>query len=107
MSRDQWGVLAGVAVLIAAVFTIATWSRVPDPAQTPAASAAVATTVTSLSEVSADLTGVPPSVQRVLFDSGWAIAANPTSLQIPPTVARVLIEYGVPLMVPTAQGSGQ
>jgi hypothetical protein len=113
MSRDSLGLLAGIAVLAAGVFTIASLGGATTPVlpEQPAASspAVVASTEPAVTdEVTVDLLpGVPMAVQRVLFEQGKAIEVAPASLDLPPAVARVLMSYGVPLMVPNETGVRQ
>jgi hypothetical protein len=104
MGRDSLGVVTGLAVLVtgvvAAVSLIgpadgAAVESVPPPSTTVASPEAAAATVE-------ELPGVGPAVTRVLVWSGNAGLADAAHLaQLPPSVANVLIEYGVPLRVPT------
>lgn len=104
MSRDTLGVTTGLAVLVIGVIAVANVLR---PADEPAAeSSAVASATVAVSEPVAgqpveELPGIGPGVIRVLRWSGNVQLADDGELaQVPPSVAAVLIQYGVPLRVP-------
>jgi len=101
MGRDSFGVLTGLAVLVTGLVAVVmligpTGGAVvePPPSNTVAGPEPVTATT-------ADLPGVGPSVTRVLLWGGGAELADGGDLaQLPPSVATVLIEYGLPLRIP-------
>lgn len=104
MGRDSLGVVTGLAVLVTGVVAAVTLigpadgaavESLPPPSITVARPEPAAATVE-------ELPGVGPAATRVLVWSGNAGLADAAHLaQLPPSVANVLIEYGVPLRVPT------
>lgn len=105
MDRDVLGVTTGLAVLVVGVVAVANLigpsngaaaESLPPTSTTVATSEPVATTVERLPDVG-------PAVTRVLEWSGNVGVAEGADLaQLPPSVANVLIEYGMPLRVPTS-----
>jgi hypothetical protein len=101
MGRDSFGVLTGLAVLVTGLVAVVmligpTGDAVVEPP--PSVSLAEPEPVAA---TTADLPGVGPSVTRVLLWGGGAEMADGGDLaQLPPSVAAVLIEYGLPLRVP-------
>jgi hypothetical protein len=103
MGRDSLGVVTGLAVLVTGVVAAVTLigpadgaavESLPPPSTTVARPEPAATVE--------ELPGVGPAVTRVLVWSGNAGLADAAHLaELPPSVANVLIEYGVPLRVPT------
>lgn len=104
MGGDSLGVVTGLAVLVTGVVAavtlmgpadVAAVESLPPPSTTVASPEPAAATVE-------ELPGVGPEVTRVLMWSGNAGLADTAHLaQLPPSVTNVLIEYGVPLRVPT------
>ena len=108
MTHDQWGIVSGVVALALGVF--ATLQLVP--AEESAPEQAVASESTAVlptpTVTTPDVPGVPASIDRVLQQSGDARLAGGEELaQLPPTVAAVLVEYGVTLRLASPQDTGQ
>jgi hypothetical protein len=110
MSSDSVGVVTGLAVLFAGVFAAVNLMGPPEEqhaqdlpqsvtsATVPASSAALVTT-------EPDLPGVGSAINRVLERSGNVRLASAEDLaQLPPSVSAVLVEYDVPLRLPTGPG---
>lgn len=106
MTHDHWGIVSGVIAL--ALGVLATLQLVP--AEEPAPQPVAATSSPSLpapAPATPDVPGVPASIDRVLQQTGDArLAENEELAQLPPAVASVLVDFGVPLRVPTPEGSG-
>lgn len=109
MGRDSVGVVAGLAVLVLGVITVVDLiGRGPDPQVATPASPITTVEAMGLRLESPltepDLPGVSPEVTRVLRWSGNAAPASDGDLaQLPPSVAALLIESGIPLRVPIGQ----
>ncbi|MGD2061261.1 MAG: hypothetical protein PVF87_10380 [Acidimicrobiia bacterium] len=109
MSRDFWGVASGLVVLalgVTAVLALLGPAEEPTAAEVVALPTTTSTWVTTTEAVAPpDLPGVPADVTRALEWNGDAsLATEDEMTQLPPSVAAVLIEYGVPLRVPLAGG---
>jgi hypothetical protein len=104
MSRDAFGVVTGLVVLVIGVVAAVNMIRAAD--ESPAARPARAITPVAVSETVAaepveELPGVGPAVIRVLQRSGnLQPAAGGDLAQLPPSVVALLVRYGVPLRVP-------
>ncbi len=112
MARVGWGVVSGFIVLAFGVGAILFINSTTPPAdvQTEQVVAAPTTAPAAASDTSIPTTvgiqGVPDAVARVLEMSGDARLASDSELsQLPPSVAAVLVSYGVTLRVPL-DGSG-
>lgn len=113
MGRERWGVVSGILVLAFGVIAVLAQFR-QDGA--PLAETAATSTTSTMASVtdgpsaptsSPELPGVSSAVDRVLEWNGDVDFADERQLaQLPPTVARVLIAYGVPLRIPVT-GNGQ
>lgn len=105
MDRDALGVFTGLAVLVVGVVAVANLTGRGDGAAVESLSPTSATVATA-EPVTATVERLPdvgPAVTRVLEWSGNAGVADGADLaQLPPSVTNVLIEYGVPLRVPTS-----
>lgn len=101
MGRDSFGVLTGLAVLVTGLVAVVMLIGPTDDAGvSPPASITVAEPE-PVTATAADLPGVGRSVTRVLLWDGAAELADVGDLgQLPPSVAKVLLEYGLPLRVP-------
>jgi hypothetical protein len=101
MGRDSFGVLTGLAVLVTGLVAVV---MLIGPTDDPVVNPPPGITVVEPEQdtaTTADLPGVGPSVTRVLLWGGAAELADAWDLaQLPPSVAKVLIEYGSPLRVP-------
>lgn len=107
MTHDRWGIVSGVIALALGLF--ATLQLVPAeesaPEQPVAAESSVVVPTPTLT--TPDVPGVPNSIDRVLEQSGDArLAVGDELAQLPPTVAAVLVEYGVTLRVASSEGTG-
>jgi hypothetical protein len=104
MSRDAFGVVTGLLVLVIGVVAVVNMIWAAD--ESPAERSAPATTRVAVSEPVAaepveELPGVGPAVIRVLQRSGnLQPAAGGDLAQLPPSVVALLVRYGVPLRVP-------
>jgi len=99
LSRPQ--TITGLLVLIAGVFVV--YAATPGPEVEPVAGPAVVTVdAIPAPEAHPGLGDVAPVVQRVLFASGKAETLGVDQLtELPPEVARVLIQYGATLAIAT------
>ena len=101
MGRDSFGVLTGLAVLVTGLVAVVMLIGPTDAAVVDPPSSITVVEPEQVTATTADLPGVGPSVTRVLLWGGGAELADAGDLaQLPPSVARVLIEYGLPLRVP-------
>lgn len=102
---DAFGVITGLAVLVVDVVAVANLTG-PENGAAVESLPPTSTTVATAEPVPAMVGRLPdvgPAVTRVLEWSGNAGFADRADLaQLPPSVANVLIEYGVPLRVPTS-----
>lgn len=105
MSRDFWGIVSGLVVLALGVTAVNGLIR---PEEQPVEAAAVVSPIpppVSITEgppvsIAPELPGVSSRISRVLEWNGDAGFAGDEELaQLPPTVAAVLTQYGVPLRV--------
>lgn len=112
MGRDVLGVLTGLAVLISGLIALSVITGARGPASDVAATATTQTMVeTSTTSQSVevpvpDLPGVPEEIKRVLYSAGSAEAVSIAELtEIPSSVVRILVQYGVPLRIPDTSQS--
>ncbi len=111
MGRDFWGVASGFVVLalgVAAVLVLLRPSEAPAVQEVVALPATTSTWATTTTESVAppDLPGVPADVTRALeWNGDTGFATEDQMAQLPPSVADVLTEYGVPLRVPISEGT--
>ena len=109
MTRVSRGIASGLLVLALGVVAVAGLLR---PEEVPAVPAEVRPPVPSIAfrastvedlpySIAPDLPGVPSGISRVLEWNGDAGFAGEEELaQLPPSVAAVLTQHAVPLMVP-------
>jgi hypothetical protein len=108
MSREALSVGTGLIVLVIGVIALVDMTGSAD--KPPIDGSAPSITTVPLGETFAlepvaELPGIGPAVNRVLQWSGNARFAGDDELaQLPPTVAALLIDYGVPLRVPDTSG---
>jgi len=110
MSRDVLSVVSGLAVLISGVIAVVSLMgpTEEDAVETLPPAITTAGPDPTVAKPIEGLPGVGPAITRVLVWSGNAGSADDGDLaQLPPSVAALLIEYGVPLLVPTASGKLQ
>ena len=101
MGRDSFGVLTGLAVLVTGLVAVVMLIGPTDDVVVDPSSSITVAEPEPVTATTADLPGVGPSVTRVLLWGGGAELADAGDLALlPPSVARVLIEYGLPLRVP-------
>jgi hypothetical protein len=107
VGHDSLGVFTGLAVLITGVIAVVGLSgraSIGENLPTPIADLAGPMPGATVE----GLPGVGSAVTRVLQWSGNAGPASAEDLaQLPPSVAKVLVEFGVPLRVPVTSGQMQ
>lgn len=101
MGRNSFGVLTGLAVLVTGLVAVVMLVEPTDDAVVEPPPSTTVAEPEQVTATTADLLGVGPSVTRVLLWGGGAELADGGDLaQLPPSVATVLIEYGLPLRIP-------
>lgn len=112
MARNVWGIVTGLLVLALGVVAVA---GLLHPGDTAAVTATVPSPVPVVASTEAsppqsvapELPGVPSRISKVLEWNGDAVFAGDDELaQLPPSVAAVLTQYGVPLRIPITKGQG-
>ena len=112
MARDVWGIVSGLFVLALGVMAVA---GLLQPEETPEEEVPVASSTTTWvstvetapTSIAAELPGVPSGIGRVLeWNGDVGFAGDDTVAELPPTVAAVLTQYGVPLRVPIGPEGG-
>jgi hypothetical protein len=113
MARNVWGVVSGLLVLAGGAIAVGGLVGSDQPLPEVAASVvAPAPAPAPISDqptrlVTPELPGVPSRIGRVLEWGGDTGFAGDDELeQLPPTVAAVLIHYGVPLRIPVTGDGG-
>lgn len=91
-----FALIAGLAVVVAVIAGPDDVPTVPEPAP-------VSVTDTAAREVAApSIEGVDPAVERVLYAGGKAVMLRGDQLsELPAEVARVLVQFGATLAIPT------
>lgn len=112
MSRDFMGVVSGLAVLAMGAVALVTLAQ-PADLTFAISSDPITTTLPTLGEsvdaepAPPELPGVAPEIANVLHWNGdTRLATGDEMNQLPPAVEAVLVEFGVPLLVPIA-GDGR
>lgn len=112
MLRNAWGVLSGLVVLALGVVVVIGLLRpaeapVETPPIPPPAPATVPTADSAPVAAGPEIPGVSSRISRVLEWNGDAGFAGDEELEeLPPVVAAVLTQYGVPLRVPVTGDEG-
>lgn len=108
MSRDAFGVVTGLAVLITGVVAVVNLIGMADEPPVANLASPVITVAAPAPAIAIPVEGLPgvgSATTRVLQWSGNAGSAEDKDVaQLPSSVAAVLIAYGAPLLVPTASG---
>lgn len=108
MTHDHWGIVSGVVALALGIFATLHLVPVEEPEQEPPIATELSALATTAPSATPDLPGVPASIDRVLQQNGDArLAAGEELAQLPPTVAAVLVEYGVTLRLASPRDTGQ
>jgi hypothetical protein len=112
MTRNAWGIVSGLIVLVLGVVAVTAQIR-PEEASVeaslpvPARAVSVSTVEDPHASIAPALPGVPSRISRVLeWNGDTGFAADEELAQLPPTVAAVLTQYGVPLRIPITGDEG-
>lgn len=105
MSRDWLATVAGVAVLISGVITLASSAGSGPDEPSPLSTVVSASDTTDAPSGETlplpGLPGVEAEIERILYRYGVAEAiAREQLTEVPPEVTSILEDYGAPLMVP-------
>lgn len=112
MTRNVWGVVSGLIVLVLGVVAVTGLLR-PEEAPVEASppvppfAVPVSTVEGPPASIAPAVPGVPSRISRVLEWTGdTGFAGDEELAQIPPTVVALLIQYGVPLRIPVTGDEG-
>lgn len=112
MTRNVWGIVSGLIVLVLGVVAVTALLR-PEEAPVeasppvPPIAVPVSTVEGPPASITPALPGVPARISRVLeWNGDTEFAGDEELAQIPPTVAALLTQYGVPLRIPVTGEDG-
>jgi hypothetical protein len=112
MTRNAWGIVSGLFVLVLGVISVTGLLRPEEaPAENPPPLTPMDVPVSTVEDppasVAPALLGVSSRISRVLeWNGDTGFAGDEELAQLPPTVAAVLTQHGVPLRIPITGDEG-